>query len=80
MKLSRAVETDNFESVPESHERTKRKKKVSKRLDYSSSESNESDARCFLPSPPKIYYSEKYKKDIPKKNKKIIKIIKNNKK
>lgn len=61
MKLSRAVETDNFESAPESHGRNKRKKKVPKRLDDSSSES---DTRCLVPSPPKIYQKE---------NKKIVK-------
>ncbi|XP_077275633.1 uncharacterized protein LOC143904676 [Temnothorax americanus] len=73
MKLSRAVETDNFESAPESQERTKRKTKVPKRLDESSSEPDESDARSFLPSPSKIYHSQKHKKDIPKENKKVVK-------
>ncbi|XP_025163392.1 uncharacterized protein LOC112590592 [Harpegnathos saltator] len=59
MKLSRAVETDNFESAPESHGRNKRKKKVPKRLDDSSSES---DTRCLVSSPPKIYQKENKKK------------------
>jgi len=59
IKLSRAVETQ---------EKIKRKRTIPNRFHNSSSEPDESDAGCFLPSPPKIYHSKKYKNDICKKN------------
>lgn len=51
MKLLKAVETDNFETDPESQGRAKRRKKIPKHFDDSSSES---DTQRFLPSPPRI--------------------------
>lgn len=71
MKLPRAVETDNFESASESHERTKRKRKAPKRLDDSDSESDVNNTQNVLSSPPKIYLSKKHKKDTLEKNKKV---------